>query len=1543
MAIIDPNLQDVVQSTEPVITTTETFVAPDDPFTPIVSTSAFITNPDEFVEAEEEFQALQPIAPIEEIQPEPPPPTPDELLLEPIAPLPELEPLPPPPPTPEELESQLELSPDLIGIAPLPEIQPEAPPPTPSELEAQIQNLESQLSAETLLGDAGLESLQGTIGSDFNLDNLTSSQLENFQELQSLGLADQSGLVDISVAISEGKRELLLGAGFTDDQISDTLKKQSATLRDARNLLKESESVRERDTAIRNKRVLAQIRTLKLSDPISGENIPLVFDGGSVNVPGIIAASPQGRNLLKQLGFDDTEIDGSIAENNQIQRLARQFARWEEADAPARAIMDKNRKLGDIDAVIASVEAKIQRKTPIVKKDAEEFARQSFDFSTPPGQSKEPESFSELRDLTRLKDVLESDRKAIEEFRLTSTQAINPDTGEVFTGSFFTTSVPDDLKKLQEDSNKELAGTKGAARFGIGVNIGLLPFDARNARRNDLVNTYVYTAQHGGMTWEQAREGIEQIPSEVTMEDWNEVKIRIAERALILSPLMGPAGIAIAGAATGATWNDRTEGQRALDIGLLLLSAIPSGFTIHAAARQTGRVAAGTRAGRAQEILVRATNAELDGLQQLVRRPWNSTANIIKLGIINPTDAAANLIRSQVGRIRGVPTGGTRLLDTLGEKTTLRISAEEALAREGAIPLPDSLWQQVKLESRPRATVIIEDPDRGVMVVKGKKKDDHWILPGGGLDGDLPAFAAQKELAEELGVQATELVAAGKYNGFGSSTDWRGRPLEHNIFEARGLTGTPKPSSEIGDIAFWKPGNNLELNSGIKLSDDTREILEARSTGRAFAVNTVGKDGTITPEAIHEAVIGSTKGLATTGKKTPVAIKDVFGRNTDYVVEIEPNAMHRATGKGASFSATPDDRGLQWAMESGEEFVVGSGLLWNSTRPHSRFFLNTSSGKAIDWTRIQSTKQPGLSFQDIFDAKRYEKRPAVMMFKGEILNDLETAGLINTARGDVDVAYETALKNLSPRQQVELKLRRKMYHGVAESELVFPEGTNLGIPKQRLTMKDSSGQNVQVYVFGDELTRAEIANLNIRAPLSAVNTIVEPPIKLRFTGESLTRQIDDLTSQMKQATRAGDTVEAERLRKQIQALTVTRDTLIKESRDLFKPKVVGNESDSLEEYIDHQVRTAERLQEKGYGEAAFQAAEEAALTRQAQVAIFPNATLAGVAAPRLVPEAPVDVSRRSAIRGTGRRAGELGIGEIRVPGVDFGRIETGITSEVTARPPRRRVDTPDLERLPIRTETERPLTSEGEVRPSTRRTPRRPRVTPGKRPVVPTGERPVTPDTRRPVTPEGERPTTLPRERPTTPSERPTTPDPGRTRVPDPDRARIPDPDRVSIPDPGRVSIPDPGRIRVPDPGRIRTPTPDRPKTPGERITTRLTGRDRPIIPPDDPRIPFSRKTPIPSLGQAKTEDVKRFRLPPEAVTWRQGFVWVTVLPPYTQDKIFFTRSRMPKTRKFRNPFEAFRRIEQIIGGTVDPETLDEWASLFQSARDISDVREIIR
>jgi 8-oxo-dGTP diphosphatase len=115
---------------------------------------------------------------------------------------------------------------------------------------------------------------------------------------------------------------------------------------------------------------------------------------------------------------------------------------------------------------------------------------------------------------------------------------------------------------------------------------------------------------------------------------------------------------------------------------------------------------------------------------------------------------------------------------------------------------PARLWWRL---TRPRyqGTVVAVHVGSAVLLVRSSYRRG-WHLPGGGVRrGETPETAAQRELAEEIGLRATSLLALGSTSG-----TWDGRRDRVHFFE-------------------------LRLAELLELKLDNREVIEARLTSPA--------------------------------------------------------------------------------------------------------------------------------------------------------------------------------------------------------------------------------------------------------------------------------------------------------------------------------------------------------------------------------------------------------------------------------------------------------------------------------------------------------------------------------------------------------------------------------------------------------------------------------------------------------------------------------------------------------------------------------------
>lgn len=112
-------------------------------------------------------------------------------------------------------------------------------------------------------------------------------------------------------------------------------------------------------------------------------------------------------------------------------------------------------------------------------------------------------------------------------------------------------------------------------------------------------------------------------------------------------------------------------------------------------------------------------------------------------------------------------------------------------------------------------SIIAEDDDGGVLLVRHSYGPDQWALPGGGVDGaEHPQAAARREFFEELGCELVELHAIARLEETIS-----GSPHIAHIFAARAV-GQPRPDRrEVIEARFF----SIE-----KLPDNTGELARRR-------------------------------------------------------------------------------------------------------------------------------------------------------------------------------------------------------------------------------------------------------------------------------------------------------------------------------------------------------------------------------------------------------------------------------------------------------------------------------------------------------------------------------------------------------------------------------------------------------------------------------------------------------------------------------------------------------------------------------------------
>src|SRR4051794_13470484 len=138
--------------------------------------------------------------------------------------------------------------------------------------------------------------------------------------------------------------------------------------------------------------------------------------------------------------------------------------------------------------------------------------------------------------------------------------------------------------------------------------------------------------------------------------------------------------------------------------------------------------------------------------------------------------------------------------------------------------------------ARPRvaAGVLVHDEQNRVLMVRPTYKDG-WDIPGGYVEPDeSPAQAAERELAEELGLRRTP--------GRLLVVDWAPHPAEGDkllfVFDG-GILSPPEAEAlspdgdEIAEARYWEP-DHLDDLAPARLVRRLRLALQALSSGQTL-------------------------------------------------------------------------------------------------------------------------------------------------------------------------------------------------------------------------------------------------------------------------------------------------------------------------------------------------------------------------------------------------------------------------------------------------------------------------------------------------------------------------------------------------------------------------------------------------------------------------------------------------------------------------------------------------------------------------------------
>lgn len=111
-------------------------------------------------------------------------------------------------------------------------------------------------------------------------------------------------------------------------------------------------------------------------------------------------------------------------------------------------------------------------------------------------------------------------------------------------------------------------------------------------------------------------------------------------------------------------------------------------------------------------------------------------------------------------------------------------------------------WIVYRAQERFLASVlgIITDDEGKIMLLKHEYRSEPWGMPGGWMEQEQPEQAMKREVMEETGLKVEISGVAKALYGQ--------RPTRIDIIlRGRVVDGTFKPSVEISDICFCKPGD----------------------------------------------------------------------------------------------------------------------------------------------------------------------------------------------------------------------------------------------------------------------------------------------------------------------------------------------------------------------------------------------------------------------------------------------------------------------------------------------------------------------------------------------------------------------------------------------------------------------------------------------------------------------------------------------------------------------------------------------------------------